>query len=76
MVPHKSVHDRIKKLENEKQALQISLKEMTIKYDKLRRGNIDESKYIDWGYDEITDWIVSLDERERRRALSNLILNH
>ena len=50
-------------LEDECKELQIGLKEMTDKYNKVCRDNIDESKYMEWGCDEIANWIISLNEK-------------
>eukprot|EP01084_Bolivina_argentea_P253421 425668_1 len=51
------------KLNEECKEFQIDLEEMKRKYNMLnRKMNIDESKYIEWNSDRITDWIIYLDD--------------
>ena len=52
------------KLNEECKELQTDLTEMTKKYNTLyRKSNIDESNYMNWDSDNITDWIINLDSQ-------------
>ena len=51
------------KLNEEYKQSQIELNDLKLKYNKLyRKHNIDIENYKNWNYDNITDWIISLDD--------------
>ena len=66
-VDNLSMKEQILKMKEEEKEREEELKELRREVKRLKLQQLDESKYIQWGPEEITAWIVNLDTNRMQK---------
>ena len=56
-----SLSQQIVVFQDEEKERELELNELRAEVRRLRLDNLDETKYVEWGPDEICSWIINLD---------------